>query len=617
MAENAIGALAIRISADIGDLIDGFNRADKEVSKFSTALDKKLLQPLAKVVGAAAAASGGLFLFAKSAADTVDQIGKLAQKVGVTVEQMSALKYAAELSDVSIEGLGAGLRNLSKFMVENRIEGVGVEEQLLRIADEFSRTADNEYKTAAAMKYFGKAGADLIPLLNEGRAGIEELRKEAERLGLIFSTEAAKAAAEFNDNMKRLEGTVTSLKVQIAGPLVSAINEAGKAFLNAQKNGEDFFSSLLEGYRTLVTGNDAHKANVELVKATDDLAKAWERLDRARRGDLPARPGKSMADDVKDAEAAVKAAEEKIRLLQKRKEILAPEEKKKEEDKKKANVAVPEDAAAAQRARDLLSKQLQEASEEEVKVASETAQLVSDARAQALEKEQIIRQLWGEAFLEDAELYSLEELKRLKAHEDERLRIIFESIDQETAAYEEKLRTEAEIQDQMKKREEEMRATRLGQAKTFFGVMAGLMNTNSKKMFEIGKQAAIAETIINTYKAAMGAYSALASIPFVGPALGAAAAAAAVATGMAQVNAIRSQSFQGGGSAAVPVVASSAQTGLPEGTPGGDVGSSGGGQTSVIHLHGEKFGRAQLRALLEELHEEGRDGGRIILAGSS
>lgn len=56
----------------------------------------------------------------------------------------------------------------------------------------------------------------------------------------------------------------------------------------------------------------------------------------------------------------------------------------------------------------------------------------------------------------------------------------------------------------------------------------------------IYKAAAIASATMDTYKAATGAYSALASIPYVGPALGAAAAGAAIGFGLAQVRAITS-----------------------------------------------------------------------------
>jgi len=60
------------------------------------------------------------------------------------------------------------------------------------------------------------------------------------------------------------------------------------------------------------------------------------------------------------------------------------------------------------------------------------------------------------------------------------------------------------------------------------------------------KAAAITQTIIDTYKGAQAAYSALAPIPYVGPALGIAAAAAAIAAGLANVAKIRSAREQGG-----------------------------------------------------------------------
>lgn len=60
------------------------------------------------------------------------------------------------------------------------------------------------------------------------------------------------------------------------------------------------------------------------------------------------------------------------------------------------------------------------------------------------------------------------------------------------------------------------------------------------------KAAAITQTIIETYKGAQAAFSALAPIPIVGPVLGGVAAAAAIAAGMARVGQIRSAREQGG-----------------------------------------------------------------------
>lgn len=85
----------------------------------------------------------------------------------------------------------------------------------------------------------------------------------------------------------------------------------------------------------------------------------------------------------------------------------------------------------------------------------------------------------------------------------------------------------------------------LDAASSLFGQLATLSTSHNKKMAAIGKAAAIAQAVIETYKSANEAYSAMALIPYVGPELGIAAAAAAVAAGLANVAAIRSQSVGG------------------------------------------------------------------------
>lgn len=86
------------------------------------------------------------------------------------------------------------------------------------------------------------------------------------------------------------------------------------------------------------------------------------------------------------------------------------------------------------------------------------------------------------------------------------------------------------------------------------GVIAGLMSSNNAKAFKIGQAAAIAQVAVTTPSAAMKAYESVAMVPFVGQALGVAAAAATVAMGMQQISQIRSQqppAFRTGGSMVV------------------------------------------------------------------
>lgn len=65
----------------------------------------------------------------------------------------------------------------------------------------------------------------------------------------------------------------------------------------------------------------------------------------------------------------------------------------------------------------------------------------------------------------------------------------------------------------------------------------------AEKSFKLQKAMSIANALINTYEMANKAFNSLASIPFVGPTLGKAAAVAAIGLGLAQVNAIRKTQF--------------------------------------------------------------------------
>lgn len=96
----------------------------------------------------------------------------------------------------------------------------------------------------------------------------------------------------------------------------------------------------------------------------------------------------------------------------------------------------------------------------------------------------------------------------------------------------------------------QQQAQQLQTASTFFGQLSQLQKSENSKIAAIGKAAAITQAVINTYQSATAAYAAMAGIPYVGPALGAAAAAAAVVAGMANVAQIRSQpvGFMTGGS---------------------------------------------------------------------
>lgn len=109
----------------------------------------------------------------------------------------------------------------------------------------------------------------------------------------------------------------------------------------------------------------------------------------------------------------------------------------------------------------------------------------------------------------------------------------------------------AKQRDEISKQEQDLKIQAVQNTLATIGnlaqLFAGESEAQQKKAFEIQKAVGIAQTTIDTYKSATAAYSSLAGIPVVGPALGIAAAAAAVTAGLLNVKQIASQQFEGGG----------------------------------------------------------------------
>jgi hypothetical protein len=264
MSEAMIGALRAVLGIDTVAFSKGLKDAEKSLNGFGTSFSsvaKRLAIPAAAIAGLTALAAG-----INKAIDAADNMGKASQKFGVPIEQLSALKFAADLADVSFESLGKGLGKLSKAILESAANpageaaknfkalGVSVKDSsgnikstesiFSDIAAKFATMEDGAAKTALAIRLFGRAGADLIPLLNQGRTGIKLLTDEAKRLGIIITGETAAKAEEFNDTLKRIHTTQDALLLRMAEAFLPALQSLANAFLQAAQEGSGFKDSL-------------------------------------------------------------------------------------------------------------------------------------------------------------------------------------------------------------------------------------------------------------------------------------------------------------------------------------------------------------------------------------
>ena len=267
MAGNSIiGALRVVLGADTAALETGLKSAQSTLSKFSLGAAAGFAA-VGVAVGAAAAAIGS---HVKTSIDTADKMGKVAQSAGMPVEEFSKLAYAASLSDVEIDALGTSLGKLAKAMsataggaggpASEAFQALGISvtaangklkssgDVLTEVAGKFKNYEDGAAKTALAIAIFGKAGAAMIPLLNQGADGISKATAEAERYGVVISKDMAAAAEEFNDNLKRMSAISQGMWNQITSNALPAFMELSKIMLDSKEK-----SSLLGVTITVLT----------------------------------------------------------------------------------------------------------------------------------------------------------------------------------------------------------------------------------------------------------------------------------------------------------------------------------------------------------------------------
>lgn len=242
--------LLVEVGGEITGFVSSMSKMEAQAARTARAVRKEFENVAGNL---ATIFSAGMFVgMIKHTIEVQDAVFKMSQKTGIAVESLSALRYAAELSDVSFESLGKAMKKLSTEMVAAtdsssksaklfKMMGVdvssGLEPALGKIADVFKSLPEGPTKAALAVELFGKAGMDLIPLLDKGSAGIEKLREEAKRLGILMDGEAAKAAEEFNDNMKSLKMTSERLGIEIMKGLGGPLVEITRAMLEGKMEG--------------------------------------------------------------------------------------------------------------------------------------------------------------------------------------------------------------------------------------------------------------------------------------------------------------------------------------------------------------------------------------------
>lgn len=269
----------VRVRTDSSGVKPGMDKAAAAVKEGLDKIEKHfnaLANPFERLKGLFAAltavmAGGELGELAKKAGEFGDSIERASQKTGIATDELQGLRYAAQMSDVSFESLQKGLQRLSLKMAEagnsaspvahafhslgisaGEVKGMKVDEALAKIADKFAVSKDGAAKTAIAMTLFGRAGAELIPMLNKGSAGIEELKNKARELHLVIGEEGIAKLAAYDDQMKEIKAVHEAMAIQVGTALAPAMLQVTNAFKGSLEEGSPF-KTFLEGLNEVIT----------------------------------------------------------------------------------------------------------------------------------------------------------------------------------------------------------------------------------------------------------------------------------------------------------------------------------------------------------------------------
>ena len=266
----------------------GFNSLKGAVAGFGAAI-------------AGSALVAGLSAVVKKSIDAGDELFNLQAKTGVAANALIGIGNAAKLADVDVGTLGKGLTKLNVNLVKaaegnddlaRKFQALGVnvkdangqvvpaDKALKQIADRFADMPDGAQKAAAAVALFGKSGADLIPLLNEGAASME---KFSYKVGEDF----AARSDLFNDTITEFGIKTQGFGLELTDALLPALQSILEVFgdlFNTEQDWSSLFDVIKLGIRLVAS------AIFVTIRLIDVLIKnavaAFQAISKALQGDF-------------------------------------------------------------------------------------------------------------------------------------------------------------------------------------------------------------------------------------------------------------------------------------------------------------------------------------------
>jgi lambda family phage tail tape measure protein len=327
-----IGTLTIEMAANIGRLTKDMGDAKSLVSS-----SMKSMQESVDLFKKAFVAMTGVASFAAfkgmidGVIETKVQLKHLSDMTGASVEALSAIGAVSKLTGTDIGTVGSAMNKLQKNLASSTEESKGAaqaikalgldfgafshmsaDQQMLAVAKAMAQFTDGGGKAAAAMLLFGKAGAQLLPML-------KDLANENELVGKQ-TAESAHQAEEYEKNIKKLQTASAGLRREFVEMLLPSMEHITAEMIRARKEGDGLFGMLSAGVKAWWEGNPEQANNKKLFDLGGQLIEAQNNVDRSSGSSL-----QIMKNRVKVYSAEVQSILKQIAAVQALRSVTEPD----------------------------------------------------------------------------------------------------------------------------------------------------------------------------------------------------------------------------------------------------------------------------------------------------
>ena len=239
-----LARLTVSIVGNTVSLNKSLNKAESRTKKFQRQASKSL----SVLKGGLIALGVGIAAFSVKAiqdyASVGDEIDKMSKRTGFSAESLSKLRFAAEQSGAELATVEKGAKRMASVLLDAEdglaettraldhlnlnvtdFTGLNPEQQFFKFADALAKVEDDSKRAALAQDIFGRAGTELLPLFREGEEGLAALAAQAEKLGIVYSQEAAEDAAAFKDAQNALGKALQGFLAKGIAPLLPKLTE--------------------------------------------------------------------------------------------------------------------------------------------------------------------------------------------------------------------------------------------------------------------------------------------------------------------------------------------------------------------------------------------------------